>query len=1005
MFPDVDFERRGLHLLRFAYHHVLTYLFLGLLSTLPSGGQSMNLGITHHVWGMEDGLPDQVILAVAQTPDGYLWLGTPHGLVRFDGFKFTTIEAHNAPTLQEFGVSCILVDRDGSLWVGSVGGGVTHLKTQSDSHFGADEGLQSLSARALYQTPDGVVWAGTDGGLYQLVGTRFRFVEEFGHQIVTGFESDGTDGFWVAGVSLAHYRRGRFLTLPLPPLRSVIRALAKAPNGGLWIAALGKLMERKADGSLQVFEPFDEDIRTLTFDQSGVLWIGTVGNGLFMRKQGGSIVQVLDPKEPDRRVMRSIVNTRNGDLWIGTDAGLYRLSHTGMDFLRISNHRPSDFGSVFFDRDNSVWLSAGNLTRFAGGTERTIMLPQLKGLQIRAAYRDSSGAFWVGTLGNGAYRLERGRVVAHYLDSTAVTGFLEAPDGSIWIGTDTGLARWKHGQFASFPRSGKALMNTVKAMALAPDGSVWIATPAGLFLFHDGDYSRPEVAQRLVHNRIWSLYADRSGSLWVGAGTGLYVWRDGALMRMALPTFLFRSQAVISILVDAKSRFLIATPTAVFRINRNDLEHSISSSATKSSSAIREVHLATAPEIFDVSRETGTELYSEIPGVASADLDGGAWYATYQGLLHISTSSLAQLQAPPPVTIEKVLVDGAPISQTGPIHLSSSTHNVQIQATPILPSGGPGLQLRRRLFGFDEKWSELVPGSSSSYGKLAPGQYTFRVEAYWPGMDTVSSAEVILIQESAIYQRKSFIVTCCMLVALFAWLVYRFRIRQMTLRFQAVADERGRVAREIHDTLLQGCIGALSLLEALEISHDRARSQTHPQRQEDRWVTVIQCVREQFGETIKEAREAIWNLRNSDDRKSLDEALRDALGRLTSRAGIQTSFQIEGARFPLIPRVQHEIVMAAREAILNAVSHAHPGSIVVQLNFDPSNVIVSISDDGVGFNPKSISLMESDHFGIAGMRDRMSKFRGSMTIESEPGKGTTVRLSLPLSACCVQLKP
>jgi ligand-binding sensor domain-containing protein/signal transduction histidine kinase len=982
---------------------VLAVLLLGFMARTFVSAQSMNLGMTHHTWGLEDGLPDRVIQAIAQTPDGYLWLGTPHGLVRFDGFKFVNFATVVAPTLQEFGVSTILVAKDSTLWIGSVGGGVTHLSPHFATHFGANQGLTALTIRALYQSDEGTIWAGTDSGLYRVIAGRFSFVKEFGDQNVTAILSDGSDGIWIAGANLTHWQHGRFVTVPVPPLKSVIRSLAKAPDGGLWIGALGKLMERKTDGSIHILQSFDADVRALCFDQTGRLWIGTIGDGLLVRRRDGTIVRVLDPNDPDRRVMRAMAATRNGDLWLGTHAGVIRLSHTGMDFLKMSTSAMSDFGSVFVDRDDSVWLSVGNLSLYADGKGHTFKLAALGKERIRVVYRDLSGAFWVGTVGNGAYRLVHGKVVAHLLGSTAITSFLEARDGSIWIGTDHGLARWSHGQFISFARNDDVTMSTVKAMALAADSSVWIATPAGLFLFRNDSYLRPQVASRLAKYRIWSLYADHDGALWIGTGTGLYVWREGKLTHIDLPASSFQSQAIISILTDTEGRFLFAEPETVFRIARKDLERSIATSRKVGVDGIQEVRLVSAPEIFAVGHETGTELYSEIGGVGSADRQGGAWYATYQGLLHIGAPPLSQHDVPPPVIIEKVLVDGTPIPSSGPIVLPASTHNIQIQATPILLTGSTGLRLRRRLFGFDDKWSDLVPGSPSSYGNLAPGRYTFKVEAYWLPTSSVSSAEVTIIQQSAIYRRKSFIAICCALAALFGWLFYRSRIHQIKLRFQAVADERGRVAREIHDTLLQGCIGSLSLLEALEISHERARDNLQSS-QENRWLTIVQCVREQFGETIKEAREAIWNLRNTDDRKSLDEALRDALERLTSRAGVETSFQVEGETVPMIPRVQHEIIMSAREAIMNSVSHASPEAIHVHLRFDSSCVIVSICDDGIGFDPEAVRLSESEHFGLSGMRDRMGKFRGSMMIESIPGRGTKVRLSLPLTACRLRVK-
>jgi ligand-binding sensor domain-containing protein len=145
-------------------------VLLGLVLTASVLAQSVNVGMTHHTWGLEDGLPDRVIQTIAQTPDGYLWLGTPHGLVRFDGFKFIPFGTEIAPSLHEFGVSCILVAKDGSLWIGSVGGGVTHLNSHFGTHFGTEQGLQALTVRTLYQSGDGTLWAGTDRGLYRLAG-------------------------------------------------------------------------------------------------------------------------------------------------------------------------------------------------------------------------------------------------------------------------------------------------------------------------------------------------------------------------------------------------------------------------------------------------------------------------------------------------------------------------------------------------------------------------------------------------------------------------------------------------------------------------------------------------------------------------------------------------------------------------------------------------------------------------------------------------------------------
>jgi signal transduction histidine kinase/ligand-binding sensor domain-containing protein len=959
-------------------------------------------GLTHRRWSIGDGLPEQTILAVAQTPDGYLWLGTSHGLLRFDGFKFVNVSSGLAPMLDEFGVYCILVARDGTLWTGSVGGGVTHLSGGTATSYGAQQGFRALSVRALYQGADGVIWAGTDRGLYRLQGGRFEFVAEVGAQWITTFVSDGGTGFWVAGMRLVHYEHGRFANVPLPPLKLPIRALAQAADGTLWIGSFGSLLRRSPDGHMQPRADIRSDVRALVADQTGELWIGTIGAGLQLLKPDGKLQQVLSPSEAEAKAVRALARTQNGDLWVGTQDGLIRFSATGIDLIRVPHAAGADYSSVLLDRDGSVWLSGGNVTHLVHGMPLPVRLPQLSRSMIRCIYRERKGAMWVGTVGDGAFRIVDGAVEEHFvpgLGSNAVTGFVEAADGSIWIGTDTGLARWAQHKLTVYSGEGQLPLGvgTVRSMAFAPDGAIWAATSTGLYLFSKGVYSKPDATRELERFRIWSLHTDRDGSLWVGTGTGLYLLRKGVLHHITLPRLPNESSAVISILLDARNRFLFAQPTAVFRVDRDAVERSVQDASAKGNNGIVEVSLRSKPEIFAVAAETGTEIYSDQLQAAAADHLGGAWYACSQGVIHITPAPAVRQDAPPPVVIEHIVVDGVTELSRGPIILAPSVHSIEIVTTPILLSSRAGLELRRRLEGFDDNWRSILPGASSSYGKLPPGHYKFRVEASWGGGEAASDAEVVIVQQTAFYRTWWFLAACFLLLALLVRVGYRFRMQQMELRFQAVAGERSRVAREIHDTLLQGCIGAVSLLEAVEISHDQM-SGNMAEGQRLRWRSTLAYVREQMTECIKEAREAIWNLRGNDAQKPLAEALGDVLERLTSRAQVQTQLEVEGETPRLLARAQHELLMATREAILNALAHARPSSLRVRVHASQAHIGVTIADDGVGFDVNSVDAAPGEHFGLAGMRDRMHRFGGTMTIETESGRGTLVHLSLPLGA-------
>ena len=248
--------------------------------------------------------------------------------------------------------------------------------------------------------------------------------------------------------------------------------MATAADGTLWIGAYHALLARTADGKLQSI--WDQaDIRALEVDSAGNLWIGTIGSGVLRRGREGRIVQALSPTEPGAKAVRAIIHSANGDEWLGTQEGLIRLSPTGMDVVRVRGTAGADYSSVMLDHDGSVWLSAGSLTQFAHDRARLVALPQLAETTIRCTFRGRDGALWVGTLGDGVFRVVRGSIDLHSISdqgSNAVTGFAEAPDGSIWIGTDGGVARWAHRRFTRFDGASQFPqgVGTVRSMGKRP---------------------------------------------------------------------------------------------------------------------------------------------------------------------------------------------------------------------------------------------------------------------------------------------------------------------------------------------------------------------------------------------------------------------------------------------------------------------------------------------------------------------------------------------------------
>ena len=321
---------------------------------------------TSKSWGLEDGLPEQQILAIAQTPDGYLWLGTPHGLIRFDGTSFVMQGSAPFASLSEFGISCIVVDSGGGLWIGSVGGGITHYTRRSIEHYGLERGLTTLRIRDLAQTPDGVVWAGTDQGLFKLDKGQMSFEPVLQNTVVTALARDDSDGLWVGGQVLIHLVHGQPEAASTFPVPTVIRALVSVGDGRIWAGGSFGLIEIDSRSHRRVIANTHVNVRSMYRDASGCMWIGTIGSGLLRIGPDGQVSKDGVSSRPGAEVIRALYATKNGDLWLGSQTGLIRLSHTGMSLIATPNASASDPGSLMLDRDGSVWLGAGSISRYDG---------------------------------------------------------------------------------------------------------------------------------------------------------------------------------------------------------------------------------------------------------------------------------------------------------------------------------------------------------------------------------------------------------------------------------------------------------------------------------------------------------------------------------------------------------------------------------------------------------------------------------------------------------------
>ena len=999
---------------KFFQRLVASILFVALiLASHPAHASGRRIsgavweGMTRRIWRMQDGLSDNVISAVAETPEHYLWLGTPRNLMRFDGFHFTDVSTEMVPAIHDFGVTCLFTATDGSLWIGTGDGTLLRSKGTLLQTYSAKNGLPGYDVRVLQQDSAGKLWAGTDHGVYRFVDGNFQRIPRIGDPSVHAMISDGAGGLWMGGHHLIHYVSGIFQNVALPKQKvpTRIEALARTPDGTLWIGTSGGLLYLDGGGGVSSEKGISQEVKALLVDQNRRLWVGTLDGGLFLQQASNTFTHVDDATAGLSNTVLSLLNDQSGDLWLGTPSGLVRLSNTGMHLIAVPAIRNAQRASVTVDSDGSLWICAGKVFHLAKGAVQSAQLPLVGDFPVRTMMRDAGGSLWIGTSGGGAIRVLPNGSAKRYaikVGTSYVTGFLQGAKDDVWIATESGIALWHKGDVVSFQHLAGAPHQPVLSMARAAPEGIWIGTSHGLFLFRDDRFVPDPAIPALGSHPIRALYSSADGTLWIGTESGLFRWKNRQMREV--PFADGRSQAVESILEDPLGRLWLGGPDRVRRVQLVAIDRVLDSTSEGGEALPARAMGSTDvldPEDFNVAAETGAELYGGMQSSSALDEHNGAWYISDAGPVHISGDTNELSKAAPPVVLQQIVVDGRQwaISPNSTLSLPPSAKTLDIEATPVVLGSHAGLQIRRKLIGFDKSWHPLPASRVATYTNLPPGNYIYQVEASWRNGRTSSSVALHIIQEAHFYREWWFLAICTFLSLISAWLLHRLKVHRLAAQFHAVAEERNRVAREMHDTILQGCIGISFLLDGIASSQQRQEMENKSQlRLADRSLAALNLARTEIEKTIHEARVAIWNLRRTEPQSQLDRSLRELFDKMTGTLATPASFQSSGPSLQITQERQREILMTVREALQNAIKHAGDTKISLCLRYMTNLVQIEITDRGPGISAVSNVSKETDHFGVIGMRERMAKVGGTCCISSTKGGGTTVTLQVPVEA-------
>jgi ligand-binding sensor domain-containing protein len=994
----------------------------------------------HQAWNTDSGLPQNTVHSILQTRDGYLWLGTDGGLVRFDGIDFVTFNAENTPQFASDTVYHLLEAESGTLWISTAAG----LVSYRDGAFAAYTTARGLPADTVWFSHEDRrhrLWAFTAAGPAWFNGTHFLPVTGAQSAVPLnrhGMAEDAQGRLWLGGsrgvAALDISSDVPRLAFDLPST-SPVETVSLDRQGNLWIGT-GEGLERDEAGKLIPFfrlpgkhVPGEAGVTALHSDADGGMWVGTA-TGVLHVAGNGSLLP-LGVKKGETGRVNGLFEDRQGALWVSTERGVFRLEGDLLASFAPSSPLAADrVLAMYEDREGDLWLgtdSAGlDVLRDQKFTTYTTN-DGLSGNFVRCVFQSANGDVWIGTDGGGLNR-RTGTGFVHYsiaqgLSSNVILSLADGADGGLWIGTPNGLNLLHQDKVQKFTTADGLPDDFIRSLYRDHDGTLWIGTRHGLahlvrgkfasftsldglgsdlvgailrggrspgseplWVGTSGGLSRLEqngftnYTTGLSNNTVTAIAQDTSGTLWLGTnGGGL-----NRLRQQSLRAFPWSSQGlpgtIYGMLEDGSGRLWLSSKTGIFRVSIADLN---AYASTQQAIAVTAYGTGDGMNIRECSGDGHPTVWKLS--------DGSLWFATPDGVSFIDPSRAPENRVPPPVVIEKVLVDDQ--VRTGqPLTLRPGTNRLEFQYAGLSFVAPQKVQYRYRLDGFDHGWIEAGSRRAAFYTNLPPGSYHFEVQAANnDGVWNTAGASFGLRMLPHYYQTGWFYAALGLALLLVGYLVYRWRVLEVEARWGAVLRERGRIAREIHDTLAQGFVGVSVQLELVARLLGGGRDSTAPKAALEQLDHARALVRA----SLADARTSIWDLRSqAAGVEDLPSRLSRSCTRLAGASPAKVYLQVKGTYRPVAAKIEEELLRICQEAVANAVRHAAATRIDVQLIYAASRVSLRVRDDGCGFAASANGI--EGHYGIRGMQERAGEIAAALVLESAPGKGTEVSVEAPL---------
>ena len=993
-------------------HAVREALFAALIGLIPTGGHALDptraiSQYAHTAWRNRDGYFASAPSAIAQTKDGYLWIGTIAGLLRFDGVQFTHwTPPKDGPTLPSATIVTLLASTDGSLWIGTAFGlarwsnGV--LTNYSD---------RSGHINAIVEDSQGHIWIARTrirdrgGPLCQVAGPKLRCygkADGIGEADGQALAVDSAGTVWLGNNgAITRWAPGFAQTIhPLhaqQKVRASVDALAVDQDRGLWVGFFGSGsglgLERFETGTwkpvrIGALDLTSVGISSLLVDSTNSLWVGTYSVGLY-RIRGNAVQHFAASDGLSGEDVQGLFEDAEHNIWVATSAGIDSFRDLPVvSYSRREGLNADNAHSVYAAKDGTVWVgNDGGLDSIQSGSVSSIGRSQgLPGARVTALLVDRAGGLWLG-VDNGLYRYEHGHFLP-ILDtkgrpSDLVTGLSEDVDGSIWAAEQGHVHRLLHirGNVIAeqFPMAG------IDGVVADPHGGVWLNLDNAIAHRQNGAQKLLKMPPGIHIDYIADIAIDHQGVLWASIRQGVLRF-DGDKVRLLGASNGLPCASHGSLIFDSEGSLWLTQKCGIVRIDRNSLQRWVQNPEVRVSTLLLDEY-------------DGVQIgFSDFEPSASLGRDGRLWFVNGSEVEMLDPAHLGINTLPPPVHIERLTADNKDMAITSTMRVAPLVKDIEIDYTALSFVMPQRVRFRSKLEGHDTEWQDDGTRRSAFYSNLRPGAYRFLVTAcnnsgVWNEQGAALSFRILPAWYQTVWFRVLFILS----LLSFGYALYLVRMRRhmaaMKARFDERLDERTRIARELHDTLLQSFHGLMFQFQA-------ARNLL-PRRPESAMQALDEAILS-TEQALEEGRNAIRDLRPAPQGQRDLAQLLTAAGQELACAhdgnGQAASYRviIEGKPQRLSRTLQDEIYRIGREVIRNAFQHAAASHIETEIRFDERELRVRIRDDGMGIAQMVLeSSGRPDHWGLTGIRERAQRIGAQLEFWSQAGAGTEVELRVP----------